>query len=644
MLNSITEEDLMKNQRNRRRIRIGLALVLVGLMGAMAFPGHSQNRASRSNGAKQSGSVNLKRSAVARGTAGARSILIYGPSLAPFADPNEQSLAEAAGYTVTVVDEATWSGMTTAQFAAFDAIVFADPACGESTDALATANATKSVWSRAVTGPVYIQGTDPIYHEFPGGQTLVANGIGFAASGPGTGVYASLSCYYAFAPPDTPLDFLSEIGDFKVSGSDSEEGCVDAVTIMEPAHPSMAGLTDAMLSDWQCSVHEFITSVPSTFEVLATGLRLADGASVPYVIASSPRPNTVQFSAADYSVSEGSPRVNITLNRTGDTSGAASVSYATNDGAGLQNCDMINGMASPRCDYENTIGTVQFAAGETSKSFSVAIVDDSYAEGNETFTISLTGASGTTMASQTEANVTIMDNDSANGADPIDDTSFFVRQQYIDFLGREPDPPGFDGWVNTINNCSGDTTQCDRVHVSEAFFRSPEFQERGYFTYRLYSVGLGRKPDYAEFANDLARVSGFLDASQLEAAKAHFVSDFMTRPAFIAKYTGLSNADYVNALCQTAGVTLPNQQDLIDSLDNNIASRAQVLRRIVESGEVSAKYFNQSFAVMEYFGYLRRDPDAMYLNWIDVLNQGGDSRSMVDGFVNSTEYRLRFGP
>ena len=203
---------------------------------------------------------------------------------------------------------------------------------------------------------------------------------------------------------------------------------------------------------------------------------------------------------------------------------------------------------------------------------------------------------------------------------------------------------GLAGWTGTIDNCSGDTTQCDRVHVSEAFFRSPEFQERGYFTYRLYSVGLGRKPDYAEFAPDLARVSGFLDASQLEAAKAHFVGDFMTRPAFMAKYTGLSNADYVNALCQTAGVTLPNQQGLIDSLDNNTASRAQVLRQIVDSGEVSARYFNQSFAVMEYFGYLRRDPDAMYLNWIDVLDQGGDSRGMVDGFVNSAEYRLRFGP
>ena len=375
--------------------------------------------------------------------------------------------------------------------------------------------------------------------------------------------------------------------------------------------------------------------------------------SGPYIIrmqditiapSTTPGPNAVQFSAASYSVSEGSPRVEITVTRSGDTSGAASVNYATNDGAGLQNCDMTNGKASPRCDFENTIGTVQFAAGETSKTVSVAIVDDSYAEGNESFTINLTGASGTTLASQSAATVMIMDNDSANGVDPIDDTNFFVRQQYIDFLGREPDPPGFDGWVSTINNCSGDTTQCDRVHVSEAFFRSPEFQERGYFTYRFYSVGLGRKPDYAEFAPDLARVSGFLDPSQLEVAKIAFIADFMARPAFANTYNGLDNTQYVDTLLKTANVTLSSRQSMIDGLNSGTTTRAEVLRKIVESGEVSIKYFNQSFAVMEYFGYLRRDPDALYLNWIDVLNQGGDSRSMVDGFVNSTEYRLRFGP
>lgn len=47
---------------------------------------------------------------------------------------------------------------------------------------------------------------------------------------------------------------------------------------------------------------------------------------------------------------------------------------------------------------------------------------------------------------------------------------------------------------------------------------------------------------------------------------------------------------------------------------------------------------------MQYFGYLRRQPDAFYLDWIEVLDSTGDFRGMVSGFVNSAEYRLRFGP
>src|SRR2546426_12649298 len=63
----------------------------------------------------------------------------------------------------------------------------------------------------------------------------------------------------------------------------------------------------------------------------------------------------------------------------------------------------------------------------------------------------------------------------------IDDSDFFVQQQYLDFLNRFPDPVGFQGWLNTLNTCSGDTTQCDRIHVSEGFFKSDEFGQRGYF-------------------------------------------------------------------------------------------------------------------------------------------------------------------
>jgi hypothetical protein len=336
--------------------------------------------------------------------------------------------------------------------------------------------------------------------------------------------------------------------------------------------------------------------------------------------------------------------LNITLTRTGDTTSSASVSFATNDGAGLTNCDVINHIASPRCDYENTIGTMTFAAGETSKTLSIAIVDDGYAEGSETFTIGLNSPSGATLGAQSTATVTINDNEATNGPNPIDGTNFFVRQQYIDFLGREPDPAGFAGWTSTINNCSGDTTQCDRIHVSQLFFQSAEFQQRGYFVYRFYPVAFGRKPDYAEFVPDLASVSGFLSDAQLEAAKVAFIAAFMARPAFVSAYSSLNNTQYVDALLNTAGVTLSSRQALIDGLNNSTLTRAAVLRQIVESTEVSVKYNHQAYAVMEYFGYLRRQPDGGYLAWIIVLDGSNDPRGMVTGFVNSIEYRNRFGP
>jgi hypothetical protein len=97
-------------------------------------------------------------------------------------------------------------------------------------------------------------------------------------------------------------------------------------------------------------------------------------------------------------------------------------------------------------------------------------------------------------------------------------------------------------------------------------------------------------------------------------------------------------------LLNTAGVTLSNRQAMIDGLNNATTTRAVVLRQIVESTEVSVKYNHQAYAVMEYFGYLRRQPDGFYLAWIQVLDQSNDPRGMVTGFATSQEYRNRFGP
>jgi hypothetical protein len=355
--------------------------------------------------------------------------------------------------------------------------------------------------------------------------------------------------------------------------------------------------------------------------------------------------STLQFGQGSYNVAEGAGNLSVTVTRSGDTSAPATVAYATSDTAGLTACNQVTGVASSRCDYTNTVGTLRFAAGEGSKTVFIPLVDDGYVEGPESFTIRLSNPVGTSLGATSTATVTITDNDSA-ASNPIVGVPFFVRQQYIDFLGREPDQNGFTGWQNILNNCTAGDTSCDRIAVSSGFFRSPEFQDRGSFIFRFYSAALGRNPSYTEFMPDLAKVSGFLTDAQLEANKVAFVQEFMARTEFVNRYGSLSNTAFVDTLIQTAGLSShPLRQPWIDVLNNGTATRADVLRAFTETPEVTTKFFNQTFVVMQYFGYLRRDPDASYLQWIQILNtNGGDYRGMISGFMNSNEYVLRFGP
>jgi hypothetical protein len=355
----------------------------------------------------------------------------------------------------------------------------------------------------------------------------------------------------------------------------------------------------------------------------------------------------VEFSNASYTVSEGTADAFVTVIRSGDTTGPASVAFETLDSAGLQDCNITNGTASPRCDFNFTVSRIQFAPGETSKTVSIAIIDGAYAEGNETFTLILSNPSGAEIGAQASATVTITDNDNVNGSNPAADADFFIRQHYLDFLGREPDQAGYDGWRNILNNCGITVPQpCDRIEVSSAFFRSPEFQGRGYFVYKFYA-SVGRVPHYDEFAPDLAVLSGFLTPEELEANKITFTNEFMDRPEFRSRYDGLATpVAYVDGLLDTVGLANhPSRQAWIDGLTSGSLTRAQVLRALVDSSEMYYKYYNEAFVVMQYFGYLRRTADASYLQWIQTMNaNGGDYRIMVNGFLNSTEYRQRFGP
>ncbi len=361
----------------------------------------------------------------------------------------------------------------------------------------------------------------------------------------------------------------------------------------------------------------------------------------------------VQLGHLRYSAAESVGNVQVSFTRT-ETSSAGSVDYATSDPAALTECNVVNGVASSRCDYATSIGTVRFAAGESLKSVFIPIVNDSYAEGTENFTISISNPIGASLGPITSVTIAIQDNDSSNGSNPLNDVGFFVEQHYIDFLGRNPEPAGKTAWMNILNGCPGSGIDsngnfCDRIEVSAGFFRSPEFQARGYFIYRFYSA-VGSIPVYEQFTPDFGRVSGFLSDAQLEANKVAFVNDFMNRTAFQSKYASTfgNPTAYVDALLQTVGLpSHPSRGTWINQLNANNTSqtRGEVLRALVESQQVYDKYYNEAFVIMQYFGYLRRTADASYLDWINTMTQtNGDYRIMINGFMNSAEYRRRFGP
>ena len=373
------------------------------------------------------------------------------------------------------------------------------------------------------------------------------------------------------------------------------------------------------------------------------------------------QPQTLQFNAATMNVPEDSTAVNVIVSRTGGSVGPATVDYATS-----------NGTATQVGDYTIKLGTLRFADGETSKIISIPIVDDVFVEGNENFSVTLsnpTGA-GVSLGSQSTTTITIMDDDvNAPTSNPIDGAEFFVRQHYLDFLNRNPDNAGLNFWTNIITSCGADAncTSAKRVQVSGAFFLSIEFQETGGFAIRTNRVAFGRKSaeaatriTYLELIraqSDLANgvIIGQPNAlTQLEANKQAYVLAMVNSSAFVTRYAAATTAEtFVDALFASAGITptTSERNDAIaayNSQGTQSLSRAAALRFISDSTKLRNAEVSPAFVLMEYFGYLRRDPDeAGYQFWLAKLNAaGGDfiQAEMVKAFITSTEYRQRFGP
>jgi len=322
-----------------------------------------------------------------------------------------------------------------------------------------------------------------------------------------------------------------------------------------------------------------------------------------------------------------------------------------------------------RLSGQRTATTITDAAGnyrflnvDTNASYVVTPSRVNYHFTPTSLSLSLTG-------DKTDANFA-GDLDLVVSGNPSDTPEFFVRQHYLDFLSREPDDTGFNFWTNEITSC-GVNAQCievKRINVSAAFFLSIEFQQTGYLVYRIYKTAYGNLPNapvpihFAEFLADDQQIGQGLVVNSpgweqlLETNKQNFLNGFVLRSRFTNLYAGVSDAAFVAMLISNAeGVLSANEQQvLVDDLTAGRKTRAQVLRVVAESSVLSQREFNRAFVLMQYFGYLRRDPNSGpdidfsgYNFWLTKLNQfNGDfiQAEMVKAFLTSTEYRQRFSP
>jgi CSLREA domain-containing protein len=397
---------------------------------------------------------------------------------------------------------------------------------------------------------------------------------------------------------------------------------------------------------------------------------------------------SLKFNSDSFGTTESSGFATITVKRVGNLSQAVTVDYATSGDSGVP-CSTVNGKASSKCDFTSALGTLKFAAGEDTKTFTVLISQDIYVEGPETLTLNLSNLTGgAVFGANSAATLTINDDLSEPATNPVDDARAFVRQHYHDFLNREPDQEGLDFWTNQITSCGSDA-QCievRRINVSASFFLSIEFQQTGYLVERMYKVAYGDATGNSTFNGahtlsvPIVRLNEFLTDTQrigsgvvvlqpgweqlLENNKQAYAQEFVQTLRFTAANafpTTMTPDQFVDKLNQNAGNVLSSSERMTAinlfggaGDTSNTTARAQAVRQVAEDSDLASAEFNRAFVLMQYLGYLRRNPndpqDSDYTGydfWLTKLNQFNGNyinAEMVKAFISSIEYRQRFGP
>jgi len=236
----------------------------------------------------------------------------------------------------------------------------------------------------------------------------------------------------------------------------------------------------------------------------------------------------------------------------------------------------------------------------------------------------------------------------------LDDPRFFVGQHYRDMLGREPDQSGLEYWAGQLDQCGAEVSclRSQRLAISTAFIADGEVQRVSSFVYGLYK-SIGRRPTFSEFTGDRKLMGNF--EGGVDDKRQILALDFVKREEFSKQYPDkLSASEFLESLLtehlQTAAVSSSSERaQLLSLYDGTAEGRAEILTRVLSSPVFTRTEYNRVWVLMQYFGYLRRDPDeAGYNFWLGAL-QGKSPRdpeafrSVSCSFLASPEYQARFG-
>jgi len=364
-------------------------------------------------------------------------------------------------------------------------------------------------------------------------------------------------------------------------------------------------------------------------------------------------PDSFTFKANDGALDSNVSTVNISVG--GPTASRATLSGRVTDEGGNPLAGVLLHMSGDRAAIAMTDirGNYRFNDVDTNSLYTVTPSLANYHFAPAARSLSLLG-------NQTNVEFTAAA-DAEIEANAIDSNEFFVRQQYVDFLNREPDPAGFRYWIAQLNLCNGDSecVRARRVDVSAAFFIEREFHDTGFFIYRAYRAALGELPRYEQFKRDQNQIIGDRD---IAARRLAFLNSFEERADFQRRYpASLTNDQFIDRLSGSAGIDNDSRQVLRDLVRSG-ATRVEVLLRLIELPEFAEREYNGAFVMTQYFGYLHRDVDPRgYEFWLNVLNNYklGDAtkpangnfhvrdaratyRAMVCAFLTSAEYQRRF--